>query len=56
VSKQERFSSLKAAYSTDMCMPYRDVPTMDGQTLAQRYEATMSRLEQITRAGYEVEI
>jgi hypothetical protein len=29
---------------------------MTGDTLAERYETTMSRLEQITRAGYQVEI
>jgi hypothetical protein len=40
------------------CMPYRDTTTMgrDGDTLAQRYEQTMTRLEQITKAGYEVEV
>jgi G:T-mismatch repair DNA endonuclease (very short patch repair protein) len=38
------------------CLPYRDVETMTGDTLAERYETTMSRLEQITRAGYQVEI
>jgi len=29
---------------------------MRGDTLAERYERTMSRLEQITRAGYEVKV
>jgi len=33
------------------CQPYRDVITMNGDKLAERYERTMSRLEQITRAG-----
>jgi hypothetical protein len=39
-------------------MPYRDTATLgrDNDTLAQRYEQTMTRLEQITKAGYEVEI
>ena len=27
-----------------------------GDTLAQRYERTMARLEQITQAGYQVEV
>jgi len=31
--------------------PFRDVIAMSGDTLAVRYERTMSRLEQITRAG-----
>jgi G:T-mismatch repair DNA endonuclease (very short patch repair protein) len=29
---------------------------MTGDTLAQRYENTVARLEQITRAGYKVEV
>ena len=38
------------------CLPYRDVTTGAGDTLAQRYERTMARLEQITQAGYQVEL
>ena len=38
------------------CLPYRDVTTEVGDTLAQRYERTMARLEQITQAGYQVEV
>jgi G:T-mismatch repair DNA endonuclease (very short patch repair protein) len=37
------------------CKPFRDVPTMGGDTLSERYEKTMARLEQITGAGYVVE-
>jgi hypothetical protein len=37
------------------CRPYRDVKTIAGDTLAERYEKTMNRLEQITQAGYQVE-
>jgi hypothetical protein len=34
------------------CMPFRDTPAAcGGDTLAQRYENTMARLERITRAG-----
>jgi hypothetical protein len=37
-----------------MCIPFRDVPTVSGDdTLAERYELTMFRLERITRAGYQ---
>ena len=36
--------------------PFRDVSTMSGDSLAERYERTMSRLEQITQAGYQVKI
>jgi len=39
------------------CMAFRDTPTACGDdTLAQRYEITMSRLERITQAGYQVKI
>jgi G:T-mismatch repair DNA endonuclease (very short patch repair protein) len=38
------------------CQPYRDVSTMSGDTLAERYELKMSRLEKITQAGYQVKI
>jgi hypothetical protein len=39
-------------------MPYRDTATLgqDADTIAQRYEQTMVRLEQITQAGYEVDV
>ena len=36
------------------CQPIHDVITMNGDTLAERYERTMSSLEHITRAGYLV--
>lgn len=35
------------------CQPFRDVPTMSGDTLAERYERTMTRLAHITQAGYQ---
>jgi len=34
------------------CQLFRDVTTLTGDTLAERYEHRMSRLEQIRRAGY----
>jgi hypothetical protein len=36
------------------CIPYRDTATLgrDNDTLAQRYEQTMTRLEQITKPDY----
>ena len=36
------------------CQPFRDVSILSGDTLAERYKRTMSRLEQITRAVYQV--
>jgi len=38
------------------CHPFRNVATLSGDNLAQRYERTMSRLEQITRTGYQYKI
>ena len=38
------------------CQPFRDVITRNGDTLAARYERTMARLEQRTRAGYQVKV
>ena len=39
-----------------ICQPFRNVITTNGDTLAARYEQTMARLKQITRAGYQVKI
>jgi hypothetical protein len=36
-------------------LPFRDVPNMCGGTLSQGYEQTLARIEQIARAGYQVE-
>jgi G:T-mismatch repair DNA endonuclease (very short patch repair protein) len=36
--------------------PFRDILTVAGDKLAERYEKTMARLEQITQAGYKVEV
>jgi G:T-mismatch repair DNA endonuclease (very short patch repair protein) len=36
------------------CQSLRDIPTSKGETLAERYEKTISRIEQITRARYKV--
>ena len=38
------------------CQQFRDILTMVGDTLAERYERTMARIEQIARAGYPVEV
>ena len=36
------------------CKPLRDHKTLDEDILAERYERTMSRIEQLTAAGYTV--
>jgi hypothetical protein len=56
VPKQERFSSLMGVYGMVMSVCPTVITYNGGQTLVQRYETTMAKLEQITRAGYEVEI
>ena len=38
------------------CQPFRDHKTMNEDTLAECYDRTMSRIEQITRAGYQVKV
>ena len=38
------------------CLPFLDISTMTGDTLAVRYESTKTRLEQIAREGYQVEV
>jgi G:T-mismatch repair DNA endonuclease (very short patch repair protein) len=43
-------------YHGHTCLHYRDIATMVGDTLAQRYEKAMDRTEQITNAGYQVEV
>jgi len=39
------------------CQPYRDVKTLaNGETLAERYEQTMARIEQLKSVGYTVKV
>jgi len=43
-------------YQDHTCQPFRDVTILRGDKLAERYERTMWRLEQITRADYLVKV
>ena len=43
-------------YHGHTCLSFRDVTTLGGDTLAQRYEQTMARLQRITGARYTVEV
>ena len=43
-------------YYGNTCQTYRDVSTIIGDALMQRYERTMVRIEQITRADLAVEV
>jgi len=38
------------------CRPFRDLKTLGEYTLAERYEQTMLRIEQIANAGYTVKV
>ena len=38
------------------CQPFRDLKTLGEDTLADRYERTMARLELTTNAGYTVKV
>ena len=37
-------------------LTFRDVANLNKDTLSERYEQTMARLERITQAGYQVEV
>jgi len=50
------YESFGCYFHGHTCKTFRDVTTLRGDTLAERYEQTMSRLEQITRAGYLVNV
>jgi len=50
------YEFLRCYYHGCKCQPFRDVKTMGGETLAERYEQTMARIEQITRAVYLVKV
>ena len=43
-------------YHGDICLPFRDVTNLGGDTLAETYERTMARLQQLTSVGYNVEV
>jgi len=43
-------------YHGHTCQPYSDVTAIRGDTLAEMYERTMMQIEQITCAGYKVEV
>jgi G:T-mismatch repair DNA endonuclease (very short patch repair protein) len=50
------YEFLGCFFHGDTCQPYRNIPTVNEETLAQRYERTMSRIGQITSSGYKVTI
>jgi len=47
------YEFLGCYYHGCKCQPFRDVKTLtNGETLAERYEQTLARIEQLKRAGY----
>ena len=50
------YEFLGCLYHFHYCLPFRDVPTLAKDNLAERYEQTMARIQQITGAGYSVEL
>ena len=56
MKRQSGLRILRRFYHGNTCQPCRDVSAMSGETLADRYKRTMTRLEQITRAEYDVRI
>ena len=53
--KRELYEFFGCLYHGHTFSPFRDVTTL-GDTLAQRYEQTIARLQRITGAGYTVEV
>ena len=43
-------------YHGHTCQTFRDVCTISGETLSDRYESKKARLQQITQAGYQVRV
>jgi len=50
------YECLGCYYHGHTCQTYRDITTIRGDNLAERYERTMMRIEQITSAGFQVEV
>jgi hypothetical protein len=50
------YEFLGCYYHGCTCQPFRDVKKLGGDTLSERYEQTLARIEQIKRAGYHVKI
>jgi len=51
------YGFLGCYYHGCKCQPFRDVKTLaNGDTLAERYEQTMARMEQLKSAGYTVKV
>jgi G:T-mismatch repair DNA endonuclease (very short patch repair protein) len=54
--KRTVYEFLGSFFQGHTCQPFRDIPKLSDETLAERYERTMSRIEQMTRSVYKVTI
>ena len=50
------YEFLRCFYHGDTCQPFRDITTLRGNILAERYEKKMARLQQLTSVVYTVEV
>ena len=51
------YEFLGCYYHGCKCQPFRNVkPLTSGKALAERYERTLARIEQLKRAGYNVKV
>ena len=51
------YEFLGCYYHGCKCQPFRDVKTLaSGETVAERYEHTLARIEQLKSAGYNVRV
>ena len=50
------YEILGCVFHGHTCLPFRDVTNLAKDTLAERYEETMARLQRITSTGYTVEV
>ena len=51
------YTFLGCYYHGCKCQPFRDVKTLtSGETLAERYEQMLARIERLKRAGYNVKV
>ena len=50
------YEFLGCSYHGCKCQPFRDHKTLSEDTLTERYERTMSRIQQITSAAYQVKV
>lgn len=56
LGNEDVYTFLGCCYHGHICLPFRDITTIWRDTLAEKYERTMAKFEQITCAGYWLEV